>query len=459
MLSLFSSLSLGLISSALAVEVTMPIGKISVKRELWATSTGILWLVEDEQKTEFTLKTFAIVEGDKGPLNNARFVEFLNEGSTLTNLTSSICPEKSSTSLKCSDVAVEPLLLTDVMVFNGSSTPLVQYDLKLELPYFKGSLAVDFRHNFLFPYVSGQARLAEVLEINPEFDSLANRFGVFATIVPQLTSALRFLHANHLVHLDVSAENVLCLDKWCSKIRLSGFGKVWGGEGAAPVAAHEIFQQSVDSKAVFELTKLDKETATARVNELLSKDKTDFSGVRSVDWFGLGATLFYTLTKSRPPIEGIVGSGGAPKISESFLSFFDENQAEGFDEKLPVIEQGLIIKSAPASSENARKILFEIIRNKVIDGVLLIDGLLQLDRESRIDLDKLSNRLTVAVSDGKHLRASAVPVASVIQIDSFPTAGKSCSEFLNDAARNSAVFKEQGIVRNASPVSFLEGVC
>jgi hypothetical protein len=203
---------------------------------------------------------------------------------------------------------------------------------------------------------------------------------------------------------------------------------------------------------------MDKAAATARVNELIADDKTDFSEVRSVDWFSLGATLFYTLPKNRPPIERALGKNGVPRISEGFLNFFDETQAQGFE--VPAVEAGAKVEAPSASSENHKKLIFEIIRKKVLDGILLMDGLLQQDRASRIDLDRpASVRPSVAVVEGKRLRAKTNNF-SVMQIDSFPTAGKSCSDFLDEAAQQSAVFQEQGIKRSATNmVSFLEGVC
>ena len=411
-----------------------PVGPVQLAGQLYSSSSGLVFKVIDANNATFALKTFAIDRADQAQSSAFRFVDFVTERETLSNLTSRMCHSVSEVELDCEQRYVQVLVGQDVQVYNGT-TLLTNRDAHMKVGDSPLTLSVDFTHNMVFPYVKDQAPLPLYIAYNENlYSTLAGKFGVFASILPQLTTALRYLHSQHVAHLGIRADAVLCSGVFCEKAVLGEFGRSWNGEGDRPFAAYEVFQEAVQRDTVLNATEGVQELI--KMGEMAAQNgstSSEWDDTMAVDWFGLGGTLFFAVATQRPVAEEIQGNPGEAKIASFFYKNFKTDDLFNDSPSVPVAGHAMEVQAPPASAPNP---VLDKIKEKVVDGLLLIDGLLQKERIHRINLDMLP-------IVGK-------TSASLAQIRSTPMVGKTCSEFVT-AVRDIPT-------RTALP-SFLGGVC
>lgn len=129
---------------------------------------------------------------------------------------------------------------------------------------------------------------------NPQALSEKERLNLLLVLAPQILEAVRFCHGQGIAHLDIKAENILCLASDCTDIVLSDFGVSWRGpkdgdfnglRGTAPYIApeqHQKFKDKKDFKISMSLWYSD--------DTMVSIDDA-----KLMDWFSVGFLCFETL--------------------------------------------------------------------------------------------------------------------------------------------------------------------
>lgn len=119
------------------------------------------------------------------------------------------------------------------------------------------------------------------------------RLNLLLVLAPQIVEAVRFCHGEGIAHLDIKAENILCLAEDCTKIVLSDFGISWRGpkdgdfnglRGTAPYIAPEQHRKfPKEPKSGMQFPWQDSDTITS-IDE-----------AKLMDWFSVGFLCFETL--------------------------------------------------------------------------------------------------------------------------------------------------------------------
>ena len=348
----------------------------------------------------------------------AVFYEMEREKAFLYNITQAQCQgiftAAAGEEVECIDKHLQIALAINVQVYEGEN---LLNKTAIPINGESGFKLNDFTNNIIFPAMNATG-LNEVVLLTKEYMSSAvNRFGLYVTLAPQLVEAVRFLHANHIAHLAIKPENVLCSDTNCTRAILVELGRAWNGQGIPSPFANEIMQQSVDFP---ELLGALPENRTALIKNRFEVDGTDWESVKSVDWFALGGTFFFAVVARGPSAEKF---GDGPRVAEFFYTMFP-------------------MSDYPDSQR---------LRESITQSLLLIDGLLSADRTKRINLDinePAALRSWKTSGRSKSLRASMLQVE---RETNRVEVGTACYSFIDSAPFQSEILKNLRVTSASTP--------
>jgi len=317
---------------------------------------------------------------------------------------------------------------------------------------------IDFSTNILIPYMEG-GRLSDIFNTVPRYQSTMLRYPLYVTVASRLIEAVRFLHAHHVAHLAIEPSSIVCSTSDCDEIMLTDFSRASIGVAPSPYA-NELMQDSVRFISYEEPAKDEDEDSPARSakpNEDIVKGfheyaledikKPNWTGAMKVDWFAVGGTFFSILTRSRYAPDEITQSKG-PSISRDLAEYIFKT----FEDR-KVLDR--IQKDSHTASTLKR------VRDSVTEGLMLIEGLLNPNRDVRITLDPSDGDDERVSQARKSLRASHA-MMSALQLDhSKPLKPRksTCASFMEQAIRKSAVLNNIDISDKKQLPSFMREFC
>ena len=389
---------------------------------MFNTRTGSVFRVTDKNSNTFAAKVFSHLPQNKAASKAAQLIRFGIERAMLMKITKSVCPSFLDTpsteepvDITCDSTHLEILGGLDVDLIDKDGKELKS--LMMNITSSQGDVTerrVDFTSNMLVPYMSG-GRLGDVIDNTPSFKSITARYLAYTSIAPQLIEAVKRLHSLGIAHSGITPSTVYCSNPSCDEVTLGEFGRAYTDKN--PLAASTQFVSEIAQDAVRFMT-LDgspKEGIDAKVIRKLSSyaaQPASWDAARTVDWFGLGGTLFYVVASSRVYID----SADLSRTSSRSVAEFVVKSMN---------ERALINRVPDAQS---RTVLSKI-RDSVAEGLSLIDGLLAVDRSKRINFDTEEGRSRISTS----LRANKAAM-SVLQTE-VRTAGSTCASFLHETRK------------------------
>ena len=158
--------------------------------------------------------------------------------------------------------------------------------------------------------------------------------------------------------------------------------------------------------------------------------RPDFDAARKVDWYALGGTLFNIVSGYRIVADSKEAQQtGSRAIADFIMQSMSDKQ--------------LVDKVKDKQSRR----LYDRIREQVAESLLLIDGLLAVDRTKRISFDSDEGRDRVSTS----LRANKA-IMSALQTETA-SSGATCASFISQTGR---IIPE---LSRATVPSFLQQIC
>ena len=473
---------LSILSTVSAEQLVLPEGQLKLGAKLFDASFSAVYLVTDSKNTPFNLRVGIAPAAVDESVRKAFVQQFETEMKGYEEVTNALCPGllgSSSSPFACERRSVDVMLAKNVAIVDASGQAVSVQTTNMDLdeesvedlnameaannvsssfveirPSAEGksaqlTLAMDFTKNILTPAFAGRS-LAEVVSVNPLYSELSNRFGLYIAALSELTESVRLLHNSGLVHLNLAPENVVCKGKWCEHMLIEGHSRVLRTEGTIPEAAHEVYQSAIAVNEIYQ-------SADPRATAKAIADKSKLQGwedVKTVDWYSLGGTLYYVLSGDSASIEDLRAS--PTTVSDYFLN----NMAPQTLPDLAVVEAG--IKKAEGDSSPAPTAA-EVadVKKKITEALVVLDGLLQEKRESRLNLDKQKRDAPVAVQPS--LRKGGAQFAGASGFVEIRKAnaltGVSCGEFVEKVARSSKTIVEHNLSESLGVASFLQDVC
>lgn len=410
---------------------------------MYNTRTTSVFRVTDRNSNSFSMKVFSYFEELPLPVKARQLQSFASDRSILLKLTKSLCPEvleqvKSSAEPRdvvCDSHHVQLLLGVDVPVLDEIGNTLKSQLMNISNSQgYETQRRVDFSANTLVPYISG-GRLGDVIDHRPEFKSLLHRYITYTTLSNQLVRAVKYIHSVGVSHLSIDPSTVICSNKDCSEVFLSDFGQ--GATEASVTSsmyATEIMQDSVRFMAFDDNPNADIDKKIIEKLKEYQSAKPSWESAKKVDWFALGGTLFYLVAGSRIYVDSLMFSSKSSRPLSNFIvdTMTFKNMASKMKTKTDEKSLGKI-------------------RHFVGDSLLLIDGLLTVDREKRISFDSDDGRKRINSS----LRASK-SVMSALEIDGGSKSSSSCASFIQETG---AVLPELRVDEHHRLPSFMQEIC
>ena len=416
------------------------LGPFALHEHLYNTRTGSVFRVTDKNENVFSLKAFSYFENVASGHKERRLFDFANERTYLTTITRAVCPSllsalssTSTASVMCANHHVQLMLGLDVVVLNESGAALGLAPLMIaNSDGDESERQFSFTTNILLPYMQG-GRLNDLIARAPKYQSMVSRYPLYVDVAPQLIEAVRFLHSSHIVHLSIQASTVLCSNVNCDEAVLAEPTNAWNGEGASSLYANELMQQSVRFSQFAPNSDSQHDLVSPVFTKYLeaARHSVDWTGTLTVDWYGLGGTLFYILSGIRPVAEDRSGPNSHDAAEFIYIALQSKQLL------------------AQVVSPEAKTALSKI-RNQVTEGLLLVDGLLQTDRKKRISFDGVSHIDKTRNS----LRSGKALISAAIQLDEGVS---SCMQFFAHSTAESDTLKSLPL-KEGMP-SFIQGLC
>jgi hypothetical protein len=292
---------------------------------------------------------------------------------------------------------------------------------------------MDFTRNILTPAFSGRS-LAQEISTNIIYEELPNRFGLYVAALAELTESVRMLHNRGLVHLGLSPDNIMCAGRWCERLLIASYSRVHRTEGPVPDEAHEVYQAAVINDELYS-------SADPRTTALAIMEKSKLQGwedVKAVDWYALGGTLYYILAMDSVSVESLRGS--PTKVSDFFLTNI-------VPEPVASVKAGVTKPIETFTTPEVAEVM-----KKITEGLLILDGLLQEKRDTRLNLDKQKRGVPQP-----SLRKGASGFLEIRKTN--VVTGVSCHEFVDKVARSSPLIIQHNLAESIGVASFLQDVC
>lgn len=389
---------------------------------LFNTRTESVFRVTDKNSNTFALKAFSYMTTSEQQQKAEQLVGFGTDRATMLKITKALCPHLLSPPLSsepldvtCDNSHIELLAGLDVDVV-GDNGEILKSKV-MNITNSQGLVTerhVEFSTNLLVPYTAG-GRMGDVIDNNPNFRSILNRYLAYTNVAAQLVEAVKRLHTIGVSHAGITPSTVYCSNAVCDEVTLGEFGRSFAEKD--PILAsmgyvNEIAQESVRFMSVYNQNKNDVDPKVVKqAFEYLRKPVT-WDAARKVDWFGLGGTLFYIVGGSRIYVDSVENVRTSSRMLAEFIV-----SNLGDSELVDRIKD-----------PKSRRVL-EKVRSQVAEGLALIDGLLTIDRSKRISFDNDLGRSQMSTG----LRANRA-VLSVLQTDSR-SPGNTCAHFLKETKR------------------------
>lgn len=406
----------------------------------------------DRNSNVYAVKVFTYSDDQKGGHKERRLFDYANERSTIVSLTQAGCPEllkalgdksKQGKSVTCANHHIQLVLGLDVPVIDARGSSAVINLRKMRILNSHGDETdrmLDFSKNTLVPYMAG-GRLGDLVSRVPKYQSMVVRYPLYVDVAPQMVDAVRFMHAQHVVHLGIQASTILCSSVNCEDAVLADPSTAWNGEkGTVSPFGNELMQQSVRFAQFVKngSTTHDEQSEVSRIfTSYLNQTSHDWEGAMKVDWYGLGGALFYVLAGLRPVAEDRAGA--------------NSHDAAEFIYK--ALQSKQLLQRIP--SQEGQEALSRI-RDQVAEGLLLVDGLLQADRSKRISFDN-QNGESLKIQTKNSLRSSSKALMSALQVEEGK--GSSCASFINESPKESATLSNLPVKDRHSLPAFIQGIC
>lgn len=402
----------------------------------------------DRNSNVYAVKVFTYSDDQQGGHKERRLFDYANERSTIVSLTQAGCPEllkalgdksKQGKSITCANHHIQLVLGLDVPVIDVTGSDSVIKLRKMRILNSHGEETdrmLDFSKNTLVPYMAG-GRLGDLVSRVPKYQSMVVRYPLYVDVAPQMVDAVRFMHAQHLVHLGIQASTILCSSVNCEDAVLADPSTAWNGEkGTVSPFGNELMQQSVRF-AQFVTTTENQQSDVSKIFTSYLNQTNDWEGAMKVDWYGLGGALFYVLAGLRPVAEDRAGA--------------NSHDAAEFIYK--ALQSKQLLKRVP--SQEGQEALSRI-RDQVAEGLLLVDGLLQADRSKRISFDN-PNGENLKTRTKNSLRSSSKALMSALQVEEGNS--NSCASFINESPKESATLSNLPVNDRDSLPAFIQGIC
>ena len=400
-----------------------------------------MFRVSDKNSNSFSLKVFSYFEGLPLLAKERQLQAFGTDRSISLKLTKSLCPgvlDSLSDSAEPKDVVcdshhIQLLLGVDVPVLDQQGNGLKSQLMNVSNSQgYESERRLDFTANILVPYLSG-GRLGDVIDHRPDFKSMLHRYLTYTSLSSQLVRAVKYMHSVGVVHLSIDPSTVICANKDCVDVFLSDLGQsaTESDVGAAEFAT-EFMQDSVRFMSFDENPDSQIDSKIIDTLKKYQLVKPTWETARKVDWFGLGGTLFYLVAGSRMFVDSSLFSSKSSRPLSNYI--VDAMTLKNIGSKL---------KSKPDEKTLGK------IRHFVGDSLLLIDGLLTIDREKRISFDSDEGRKRMSSS----LRASKA-VMSALEIEGHKTS--TCASFVEESA---AILPELKVDEHQRLPAFMREIC
>jgi serine/threonine protein kinase len=320
-----------LVRAAFSFVVTVPNGPLNINKKLYKCAYSSVYEVFDENKKPFNIRVFRQAPDHPKPFTAYRLNRFKEEQDGYKQVTHSLCPG----------------------LLEGTSTGCLSHNMDIAIAFnvtVANPLDPLFEFNILTPAHDG-------IPLRYFIDSLPDLFSrysfVQSILMPQLSNSIRNLHEKNLVHLGIQPDSVLISETQGPLISDHSHVKLIEGDGFEDPFIHEIFQSAVDHN-------LDTTDVQEYLNSEIQKYPIkSWSDVKSVDFYGLGGTLFFALTKTEPVAEELIGD---KPITKYFLSH----------SKLPAVMKGKKLQ------------VNKTLDTEILKTLSFIDRLLQKNRDKRI---------------------------------------------------------------------------
>lgn len=440
------------------------LGPFVLGDHLFNTRTGSVFRVTDKNSNVYAVKVFTYSDEQKGGHKERRLFDYANERSTMVSLTNAACPEllkalaeksRQGESIRCENHHIQLVLGLDVPVVDVEGAKISPIKTrKMRLLSSNGEETdrrLDFSMNTLVPYMAG-GRLGDLVSRIPKYQSMVVRYPLYVDVAPQMVDAVRFMHAQHIVHLGIQASTILCSSVNCEEAVLADPSTAWNGaKNTSSPYSNELMQQSVRFS---QFVKKDKEQSevsrifSSYLNQSSSSswsslsDEERWEGTLKVDWYGLGGALFYVLAGLRPVAED--RSGANSHDAAEFI--YKALQSQQLLRKVHSVE---------AQSALAK------IRDQVAEGLLLVDGLLQADRSKRISFDEKISTVDQLVRTKNSLRSSSKALMSALQVDKDQKKkkNKSCESFITESPKQSQTLATLPVQDISNLPAFIQDIC
>ena len=425
----------------------VPQGPVTLNEHLFNSRTGSFFRVTDTRNKSYSLKVFSYVEEMSIETKKENLAGFASDRSTLVKVTKAVCPalltvvKSEEPTISCSTHHLQVALGVDVSVQNADGARLESVLMPIaNSAGRKTERRVDFTANTLLPLMSG--RLGDIVDEGPEFTSIISRYAAYTTIAPQLVEAVKRLHEIGVGHLSIDASTVACLTQSCEQVVLGEFGRsvlrMDPESFKASVYGNELMQESVRFMAFDPHPKVPSLPAIISKFASYRQKALDWDAARKVDWYGLGGTLYYVVAGNRlfADVE-LPGHKSSRSVAELVLKTMNDT----------------VIAQHTKGDIRSQKTLVKL-REKLAEGLLLVDGLLSVDRRKRVSFDSDADAKQVISS----LRASKAAM-SVLQTDSKRKTGSasvSFASFLQDTQHDLPELR----LGDGHPLpSFIQAIC
>ena len=407
---------------------------------LYNTATGTVFRVTDKNSNSFALTAFSHIPSVSAESKAEHLVSFASERASALRITKAVCPaaidahvSEEPLDFTCDSAHLQVLLGVDVSVMDNEGTSLSSKVLMITDSRGEDhERRVDFTATMLHPYSAG-GRLNDAINNSPTYRSLTNRYLLYTTIAVQLVEAVKKMHSTGFAHLSIGQGNMFCVSPTCEEVVLGGFGSVFAKKApilASAEYASELMQNSVRFESFQTPDSKEIDRTAIQVLKEYAQRRPDFDAARKVDWYALGGTLFNIVSGYRIVADSKEAQQtGSRAIADFIMQSMSDKQ--------------LVDKVKDKQSRR----LYDRIREQVAESLLLIDGLLAVDRTKRISFDSDEGRDRVSTS----LRANKA-IMSALQTETA-SSGATCASFISQTGR---IIPE---LSRATVPSFLQQIC
>ena len=392
-----------------------------------------------------------------------RKIEFANDAVVSRKVTLEACPDLLNTTksaITCQNHHIQVIFGTKVPVVSAKSGEGLLSKQTMTIPTSRGTESkrvIDFTDNILVPYMEG-GRLSDIFKNVPRYQSTMLRYPLYVTIATRLVEAVRFLHSHHVAHLAIEPSSVICSSFDCDEIMLTDFSRSSLGTVASPYA-NELMQDAVKFASYEDRSQEEEEDQTVhKVNDEIVKlfkeyaihdmKTPSWSSAFMVDWYAVGGTFYSVLTKSRYAPDNLSQIRG-PSVSKDLAEYI-----------FKTFEDRKVLDRVQGDSDSATTL--KRVRNSVTEGLMLIDGLLNPNRESRISLDPNEEGDHQAERSRSSLRKSHA-LMSALQVENgnqkHSKKSTTCVSFMEKSLKQSKVLHDIDVMNKASLPSFMRELC